>query len=620
MKGFIVTAKRISAMFLAALLMFSSVDYGVLSAAAAERTETTCPNHPEHTADCGYVEAVEGADCTHEHTDECYRIVTECVHEHGEECYEKELTCENTEEGHEHTDECYTKTLNCTHECSEESGCIRRELDCKHEHDESCGYREAVEGHPCTHSCELCSGAAEESTEDGTTDVEDERTCICEDKCTGDMVNEDCPVCSAEGADLEKDCKGGKVQTELPEKLKALQERMNALPTVAEYKSMTGELVEGTNVTEVQYNVYMEACDLYDEYDALPDKEKAQLDISKLEALLNYCNETFTECSTKNSTTPEKGIDYDVAYSEIRNGKTPDDGGGSMRLPVGTRIYFDEDNIMEGSDDFQFFADTYETAVSCGYIAGVTEDDLSDEQKAYMHYYYVDSHVKGSIITLQPYYLYNDFKITCGGQWMVTACGEDVDVLQIYSLTPTSTTYYAAELENTLTTVTAKLSQTKYIIPDAEVFLTVMPKSGTLSAGDVKIELTNCSLKSDTPTVSDDGSLVYTLHNFTNDATVTVKETDAGSVTGVTVSPDIAAIKQGETQQFTATVSGTGNFDNTVTWTVEGAVSTNTKIDENGKLTIGADETASSITVKAIANGDHTKSASVMVTVINKDL
>ena len=213
MKRFKATTKRISVMLLAVLLMFSSVDYGVLSAAAAERTETTCPNHPEHTADCGYVEAVEGADCTHEHTDECYRTVTECVHEHGEECYEKELTCENTEEGHEHTDECYTKTLNCTHECSEESGCIKRELDCKHEHDENCGYREAVEGHPCTHSCELCSGAAEESTEDGTTDVEDERTCICEDKCTGDTVNEDCPICSAEGADLEKDCNGSLVYT-----------------------------------------------------------------------------------------------------------------------------------------------------------------------------------------------------------------------------------------------------------------------------------------------------------------------------------------------------------------------------------------------------------------------
>lgn len=145
-----------------------------------------------------------------------------------------------------------------------------------------------------------------------------------------------------------------------------------------------------------------------------------------------------------------------------------------------------------------------------------------------------------------------------------------------------------------------------------------------------KIENAN----SDSTTISEDGLLtvgtdetaasiavIATANgDSTKSTTVSVVIPQTMSITGVTVSPDIAAIKQGETQQFTATVSGTGNFDNTVTWTVEGAVSTNTKIDENGKLTIGADETASSITVKAIANGDHTKSASVMVTVINKDI
>lgn len=160
-------------MLLAALLVLSSVDYGILSVTAAGKTEAACQNHTEHTADCGYVETVEGAECTHEHTDECYSTVTECVHEHGTECYEKALTCENAEEGHEHTDECYTEALICAHVCSGESGCISRELDCKHVHDESCGYVEAVEGQPCTHSCELCSSTTEEGTEPGTTDAEE---------------------------------------------------------------------------------------------------------------------------------------------------------------------------------------------------------------------------------------------------------------------------------------------------------------------------------------------------------------------------------------------------------------------------------------------------------------
>lgn len=37
--------------------------------------ETPCPNHPSHTAECGYAEAVEGAPCKHieagEHDDNC---------------------------------------------------------------------------------------------------------------------------------------------------------------------------------------------------------------------------------------------------------------------------------------------------------------------------------------------------------------------------------------------------------------------------------------------------------------------------------------------------------------------------------------------------------------------
>ena len=224
MNGMKATKKRITAMLFAVLLVLSSVDYDVLSATAAEgagtvcldHTEhtadcgcaeavegagTACPNHTEHTADCGYVEAVEGAGCTHEHTDDCYRTVTECVHEHGDECYEKTLTCEDTEEGHEHTDACYTQTVICTHTCSEESGCIRRELDCRHEHDESCGYVEAVEGQPCTHSCELCSSAAEESTEEETTDTEE---------ATADSTVVSKPGASTPGAPVERHEHDGK--------------------------------------------------------------------------------------------------------------------------------------------------------------------------------------------------------------------------------------------------------------------------------------------------------------------------------------------------------------------------------------------------------------------------
>ncbi len=42
--------------------------------------------------------------------------------------------------------------------CSEESGCITKELNCQHEHNSECGYSPAAEGTPCGYVCELCGG------------------------------------------------------------------------------------------------------------------------------------------------------------------------------------------------------------------------------------------------------------------------------------------------------------------------------------------------------------------------------------------------------------------------------------------------------------------------------
>ena len=101
--------KRILALMLVFLLVVTTGG-GVVSAnVGEEQAEETysdglCEHHPEHTEDCGYQEASEGSDCTHEHTEDCYT-----QDENGE-------------------------TI----------------LDCQHEHDDTCGYEEATEGSPCT--------------------------------------------------------------------------------------------------------------------------------------------------------------------------------------------------------------------------------------------------------------------------------------------------------------------------------------------------------------------------------------------------------------------------------------------------------------------------------------
>lgn len=162
--------KKFSALALAVVLMGTSTN---VTAFAAEGCE-----HHTHNETCGYVEAVAGVECTHEHGNECYSEETACVHEHDENC--------GYAEGVEDS---------CTHTCSVESRCITTKENCNHSHDENCGYVQAQEGRPCSFVCNVCE--AEVSDEE-----EEEIVCICTDKCSEETINAECPVCGVQDADL----------------------------------------------------------------------------------------------------------------------------------------------------------------------------------------------------------------------------------------------------------------------------------------------------------------------------------------------------------------------------------------------------------------------------------
>lgn len=131
--------------WLAALLCVSllapSLAAGIAPAEAAAYTGGLCEHHPAHTADCGYVEAVEGRPCNHVHDEDCrYQAAVEEV-----PC-DKE--CTDTDENG-----------NIVHQ----EGCAYQpaveEQPCTHVHDDTCGYAEAVEGAPCTYVCAICAAA-----------------------------------------------------------------------------------------------------------------------------------------------------------------------------------------------------------------------------------------------------------------------------------------------------------------------------------------------------------------------------------------------------------------------------------------------------------------------------
>ena len=65
---------------------------------------------------------------SHEHTRECYTWMEKCVHEHTPECYpQKEIT------GSAATSSDAVEATECCHVCSEESGCITKELNCQYD-------------------------------------------------------------------------------------------------------------------------------------------------------------------------------------------------------------------------------------------------------------------------------------------------------------------------------------------------------------------------------------------------------------------------------------------------------------------------------------------------------
>lgn len=145
-------AKRWLAAVLCLCLLFPSAVTLVSAAEEPAYTGGPCEHHTEHTAECGYVEAVEGQPCPHVHDENCgYQEPTEeipCDHVHDENC------------GYQAA----TEEIPCDKGCTDDDGdgnidhqegCAYQpaveEQPCTHTRDENCGYQAATEGSPCTH-------------------------------------------------------------------------------------------------------------------------------------------------------------------------------------------------------------------------------------------------------------------------------------------------------------------------------------------------------------------------------------------------------------------------------------------------------------------------------------
>ncbi|MDR2303348.1 MAG: Ig-like domain-containing protein [Treponema sp.] len=84
-------------------------------------------------------------------------------------------------------------------------------------------------------------------------------------------------------------------------------------------------------------------------------------------------------------------------------------------------------------------------------------------------------------------------------------------------------------------------------------------------------------------------------------------------VSAVTVSPAVVSVAKGGTRQFIATVSGSNDPAQTVTWSVTGG--SGTGITSGGLLTVASGETAGTLIVTATSVVDTAKSGTAIVTV-----
>jgi len=92
------------------------------------------------------------------------------------------------------------------------------------------------------------------------------------------------------------------------------------------------------------------------------------------------------------------------------------------------------------------------------------------------------------------------------------------------------------------------------------------------------------------------------------------------TVTSVTVDPATPNVVKGGNITFTATVTGTNNPAQTVTWSIDQTnKNTGTAINANGELTVAATENLTSLTVRATSTVDTTKSGTATVTISSEE-
>ena len=117
-----------------------------------------------------------------------------------------------------------------------------------------------------------------------------------------------------------------------------------------------------------------------------------------------------------------------------------------------------------------------------------------------------------------------------------------------------------------------------------------------------------------------DGAFINYYNDYWNSVDIFIPASvDTSSIVrSITISQDGDSVTVGTTKQFSKSVKYYGTGYDEVIWQVSGATSAETAIDSNGLLTVGEDETATSLKIKAISAMDSSISSNELTVYVQE--
>ncbi|MGO5359300.1 glucosaminidase domain-containing protein [Anaerofustis sp. LCP19S3_F7] len=179
----------------------------------------------------------------------------------------------------------------------------------------------------------------------------------------------------------------------------------------------------------------------------------------------------------------------------------------------------------------------------------------------------------------------------------------------------------SATVSKTLSSISISTAPNKTTYTAGETFdatgMVVKAKFSDGSTSDVtkNVKYSTSALKTGTTSIA----ISYTYDGVIKSVNQSITVKDPVTVSKVVINPETIDLEQGSSKTFGVSVTGTGSPAQTLKWSISGQKSSDTTISSTGLLKIASNETAKTITVKAVSTLDSTKSATATVNVVVKE-